>query len=115
MDGRQIEHEQAHVLHDEGIDADVRQVPGQLPRSGPLVVVQDGVVGDEDARTHAVGVEHQALDLGQAVASLVARAEGRAADVDGIGTVVDGLDADVGITGGSEQFEFGARSGGPDW
>jgi len=35
----------------------------------------------------------QARDVGEFVAGAVARTEGRAADVDGVGTVLDGLDA----------------------
>jgi hypothetical protein len=35
----------------------------------------------------------------------VARAEGRAADIHGIGAMLDRLDADLGIFGGGEQFE----------
>jgi len=35
----------------------------------------------------------------------VARAEGRPADIDGVGAVADRLDADVGVLGGGEQFD----------
>jgi hypothetical protein len=39
------------------------------------------------------------------IAGAVARAEGGAADIHGIGAVLDRLDADLGIAGGGEQFE----------
>ena len=86
----------------------------------PLVGVVMGSRSDWETMKPAcdmlreLGVAHEALDVGEAVSGLVARAEGRAADVDGISTVVDSLDADVGIAGGGEQFEFGTRHGGPD-
>jgi hypothetical protein len=65
-------------------------------------------VGDEDARTKPVGVAAQPFDIGHAVAGLVARTKTGAADVDGVGTVVDGLDADVGVSRWGQQFKFWA-------
>jgi CHASE1-domain containing sensor protein len=112
LDRRQLELQQAHVLHDQRVGAGLVELPGQLARALELIVAQDRVDGDEDARAEAVRVARQTLDVGHRVAGLVARTEIRPADVDGIGTVVDRLDADVGVTGGSEQFEFGARHGG---
>jgi hypothetical protein len=73
-----------------------------------LIVAQDGVDGDEDAGMKAVGVAHQALDVGHLIAGLVARAKARPADVHGVSTMVDRGDADVGIAGGRQEFEFSA-------
>jgi hypothetical protein len=108
LDGRQVQLEQAHVLHDQRVGAGVPDVPGHAARGFELVVAQDGVQRDEDARAVAVGVAAQALDVGQRVAGLVARAESRAADVHGIGAVVDGLDADGGVARRGQQFEVRA-------
>ena len=43
--------------------------------------------------------------FGDIVAGTVAGAERRPADIDGIGAVLDGFDAEIGILGRSEQFE----------
>ena len=53
----------------------------------------------------AVCVGDQALEFAEFVARAGARAEGRAADVDGIGTVVDGFDTNGGIACGRKQFK----------
>ena len=111
LHGRQVQLQQAHVLHDQGIDTGVVQLPGLPAGALQLVVTQDGVHRDEDARIEAVGMLHQPRDVFDGVGRLVARAEARAADVDGVGAMVDGLDADVGIAGGGEQFEAGQRCG----
>jgi hypothetical protein len=50
LDGGQVELEQAHVLHDQRVGTGVPQLPGQLARRLELVVAQDGVERDEDAR-----------------------------------------------------------------
>ena len=47
----------------------------------------------------------QAGDVGDAVAGPVAGAKGWAADIDGIGAVFDGFDAEIGILGRCEEFE----------
>ncbi|MNL84214.1 hypothetical protein D3C87_2121160 [compost metagenome] len=48
----------------------------------------------------------QALQVADVVARAHARAEGRAADVDGVGAMVDGFDADVCVARRREQFEL---------
>ncbi|MNT78352.1 hypothetical protein D3C72_2175800 [compost metagenome] len=51
-------------------------------------------------------VAHQARYVTDVIARPGARAEGRAADVDGVGTVVDGFDANVRVARRREQFEL---------
>ena len=106
LDWRQVHFQQAHVLDDDGIHAGVVQLPDLLAHGLQLVVAQDGVLRDEDACMVAVCVLHQARNVLHAVGGVHARAKGRAADVDGIGAMVDGFDADIGVTGGAEQFEL---------
>jgi hypothetical protein len=48
---------------------------------------------------------HQAGDVGHRIVGMAARAERGPADVDGVGAVLDGLDADVGIACRGEKFE----------
>ena len=111
LDGRQVELQQPHVLHDQRVDPGVVQLPDQLAGGLEFVIAQDGVQRGEDARVVAVGVLHQPGDVADFVAGIAARAERGSADVDGIGPVVDGLDADVGGLGGGEQFDLVAGSG----
>jgi hypothetical protein len=106
LDGRQIEFEQAHVLDDEGVGPGVVDLPGHLPGAFEFIVAQDGVERDENAAVKAVGVGNQALQVAQVVACAGACTKGGAADVDGVGAVVDGLNADVGIARGGEEFEL---------
>ena len=56
----------------------------------------------------AVRIGGKALDVGDRVAGAVTGAEFGAADIHGIGTVLDGLDADLGILGRGEEFEVHA-------
>ena len=104
VDGRQVEFQQAHVLHDQRIDPGVVALLDQRARRLQLVVVQDGVERDVDAGVEAVRELDQCGDLAHRVAGLVARPEGRAADVHRIGAVQDGLAADLGRLGRGEQF-----------
>ena len=104
LDGRQVQLQQAHVLDDQRIHPGVMQLPDQLVRALQFVVTQDGVERDTDARVITMRMAHQAGDLGHRIGRLVARAKAGAADVDGVSTVVDGLDANVGIAGGGKQF-----------
>jgi hypothetical protein len=105
VDGRQVQFQQAHVLDDEGVHAGVVKLVDQLARRFQLGVVQDGVEGGVDAGVVAVGECRQAGDVGHRVAGVVARAEGRAADVHRVRAVQDGLPADVGGLGRGEEFE----------
>jgi hypothetical protein len=77
-----------------------------LARCLQLIVAQDGVERDENAAVEAVRVLHQALRSRMSLPAPGTGAKGGAADVDGIGAVVDGFDADVGVAGGGEQFEL---------
>jgi hypothetical protein len=105
LDRRQVELQQAHVLHDQRIRARLVKLPGQAPRLVELVVAQDRVERDENFGVVAVRVGCQPLDVGDAVAGVRPRTEGRPADVHRVGAMRDRLDAEVGILGGGEQFK----------
>ncbi|MPN35140.1 hypothetical protein SDC9_182635 [bioreactor metagenome] len=79
-----------------------------------LLVAQNGVECHIDVGVITVGMLDQAGNVGHGILGCRTCAEGRAANVDGIGAVVDGFDADVGRLGRCEQFEgvAGAHSGG---
>ena len=112
LDGRQVQRQQAHVLHDQCVHPGVPGLPDHAPRALQLVVAQDGVDGQEDAAAVALRMRAQPRDVRHRIARLVPRAIGRPADVDRVGPVVHGLDADVGIARRGEQFEFGAQGHG---
>jgi hypothetical protein len=105
LDRGQVELQQAHVLHDQRVHPGVVQLPDLLAGAFQLVVAQDGVERGEHLGVVAVGVLCQAGNVLHRIAGVGARPERRPTDVDGIGTVVDGLDADVGGLGGCEQFK----------
>ena len=100
LDGRQVDFQQAHVLDDERIGPGVVDLPGHLARTLQFVVAQDGVERDEHAAVEAVGVRDQTFQFADVVARPGARAEGRAADIDGVGAMVHSFDTDAGIAGG---------------
>ena len=104
-DGGQVEPQQAHVLHDEGVGARAVELVDEALHGGELVVVEDGVERHVDARPERVGVVGQAGDVADRVACCRAGAEARSADVDGVGAVADGFDAGVGVAGGGEEFD----------
>ena len=106
LDRRQVDFEQAHVLHDQRIGAGLVDLPDQLARLFDLVVAQDGVERDEHLRAVAMRVPRQPLDVGHRVAGIGPRAEGRSADVDGVGAMVDRRDAEIGVLRGRKQFQM---------
>ena len=106
LDRRQVELQQTHVLHDQRVGTGVVHLPGDAPRFLQFVVVQDGVQRHQHAGVVTVGMFGEGRDLRDVVAGVGARAEGRAADIDGVGTMVDGLDAELAGLGRGEQLEF---------
>ncbi|MNT44186.1 hypothetical protein D3C72_1807030 [compost metagenome] len=106
LDRRQIQLQDAHILHDQRIDTRVVQLPDQLARGVQLGVVQDGVERGEDARVVAVGKLHQLGDFRHAVTGVVPRAKARPADIDRVRTVQNRLAADVDVLGGGQQLNL---------
>ncbi len=104
-DGGQVERQQPHVLHDQRIGPRFIDLVGQPPGLLQLVIVQQGVEGDEDLGAEAVGMARQRFDILYAVARRTAGAKGGAAHVDGVGTVIDGFDAVGEVLGRSQQLQ----------
>jgi hypothetical protein len=50
-------------------------------------------------------MRRQTRDVRHFIVGTLARAEGRAADIDRIGAVIDGFDAEIGIFRGRKQFQ----------
>ena len=109
LNGRHVDFEQAHVLDDECIHTRVIQLPGHTPRRLQLIVAQDGVERDEDARVKAMRVAYKPRDVCNGVGGFVACAHVGPTDIHRIGAMIDRLDAYLGITCGREQFKVGTR------
>ena len=75
LDRRQVEFEQAHVLHDQRVGAGVVNLPYQMCCRVEFIVVQDRIERDQNAGVETVGVASQALDVGHAIAGSGARAK----------------------------------------
>lgn len=73
--------------------------------------MQDGIERDKDLGAIAVGKIAQAFDIGDIVAGAVACTKSRAADIDSIGAVLDGFNAEIGVLGRREEFEGGVECG----
>ena len=103
LDGK-LHAPQRHVLHDEGIDPRGDERTGLRLGVGQLPVEEQRIERGVDAHAVLMGVLHGAGHLLDRVAGAAARTEFRAADVDGVGAVVDGGHGGFQVPGGSEQF-----------
>ena len=70
-----------------------------------FVIIDDRIDRQEDTHTEPVGVGAKGSNVLQTVARRLAGTEPRPRDIYGIGTAVDGCDADVQIPGGSKKLE----------
>ena len=103
--GRQIQRQQPHVLHNQRIGPRFVDLVGQALGLLQLVIMQQGVEGDKDLGTETVGVARQRFDIFEGVARRTAGTKGRAAHVDGIGAMVDGFDTVGEVLGRSQQLQ----------
>lgn len=95
------------VLNDQDVDSGLGGVEGKRAGARKLLVREERVERHEDAGVVAVRVLGETRDVVHRVARGLAGAEGRAADVDGVGAVIDRGDAGVGVAGGGEKFKSG--------
>ncbi|MCY1451934.1 hypothetical protein D9M71_688240 [compost metagenome] len=105
LDRRDVQFHHAQVLDDQRVDTGIVQLVDQLAGRLQFVVVQDGVDGGEHPGVVAMGELHQGGDIAHLVAGVMPGAEARAAEVDGISAMQDGLAGDRHVTGGAEQFQ----------
>ena len=69
-------------------------------------VEKEGVDGGEDAAVVKVGVAGQLLDVLDGVAGCYAGTESGCANVDGVGTMIDGFATLFKVFGGREEFQL---------
>jgi hypothetical protein len=105
LDWWQIHFEQSHILHDQRIGPCFVSLPGHLAGPVEFVIAQDGVEGDKHFGIEAMGVAAEAFDIGQRIASIGTGTKGRATDINGVGTMVDGFNAEIGVLGRRKEFE----------
>ena len=94
------------VLHDQGVYAGLLQFPQQPSRLRNLFLVHQRIESHIDADTELVCIFAQPGDILHGIARRLARPESRTGDIDGIGSAVDGRDADVRRTGGSQELKI---------
>ncbi len=70
-----------------------------------FVIGERSIEGDKDSCSETVGVIAQLRYVVDAVAGGFSRSEERTADIYGIGTAVDGRDADFFVPGRGEEFK----------
>ena len=92
------------VLHDERIGACFINLLDQRLGTLQLVVEENRVEGHIDLRAEGVGEATKAFNVCHAVAGCGACPEARTADIDSVGTVAHGFDADVSSACRREKF-----------
>ena len=102
--GGQFQFQQSKVLNDKSIHSCLGQLPHLFSRSLQLVVEQDGVDHGVDACVVAMGIAGQFANLRYRIAGGLTGAEAGACDIDGIGTAVNRRDADVSVSGRSQEL-----------
>ena len=102
--GRQVETEQSHVLHNQSIYANAIQFPNQFFRFGQFFIGKDCVEGHVNTGLVQMGMLHQGGNVFQGIAGGHTGSEARSTDIDGVGTVVDCRDATLQVLGWSQQF-----------
>lgn len=96
---RQIQAQQCHILHYQGIHSGVVKFPHKLAGSLQLIVVYYCVDGHIHLGIEAVGVLAHTPYTFHTIACCRAGAESLGADIHRIGTVSDGLYGSVGVAG----------------
>ena len=111
LDWGEVHFQQTHVLHDQYIRACVVHVPCHLACGFELVVAQNRVEGDEDFAVEAMRFLAQAFNVLQCIGGTGACTKGGGTDVHRVCAVVNGRNANVGITRRGQQFELVVEQG----
>ena len=104
--GRQIEAQQSHVLHDERIDLHIIDFAHQLLHGTQFAIVDNGVDGDIDTCVKAMCRLTHAGDVGHRVASRHASTKPRRTHIHRIGAMLNSLKGYRSIAGRSQQFNL---------
>ena len=100
--GRQVEPQQRHVLHNKRIDTGMIQFLNHSLDCFKLVIIDDGVNRAVDASFVLMGKVDKSLDVVDAVAGLRTCAKSAGTNIDSIGSMLNCLDANGGVAGWGE-------------
>ena len=103
--GNVFESEDAFIPYDECVCARLLAEQHLSVEFLQLIVANLDVVGYEDAGSELVGVATEFRDVFETVAGCLAGPEIRAGDIYGIGTAVNGRDADFQISCGRQKLQ----------
>ena len=104
--GWEVERKQAQVLHYERIDIYFVELADELLHIVQFVIAQQGVYRHINLGTELVCISHQPADILDTVASRSTRSESWSTYIHGIGSMLDGLDADICRARWRQEFEF---------
>ena len=103
-DRREVQHGDAHILHDEGIYPNAIELPNQSFGFFQFLVLQDGIQRDIDTHAEKMGIFHQLGNVFEGVGCRSAGTELRRPNIHGICSVIHGFNATFQVSGRGKQF-----------
>ena len=94
------------VLNDQGVHTGLLQLLQQPAGLRNLLLVNQRIESHINAHAEPMRILAQPADVLHGIAGRLPRPEGGAGDINGIGTAVNGRDADIRRPGGGEEFEI---------
>ena len=83
----------SHVLHEDGIDANLSQLLKQLADILKFMIIENGIHRDIDLRTEGVRIITETMDVIDCITHGSTGSKTRGSDIDSIGTVINGCHA----------------------
>lgn len=100
--GGEIHAKNLHVLHEDGIDTGLIELPDETFGLGEFVGMQEGVDCDKDFHGIAVGIVAELTNVIDRVTGSDTSTKTRSSDIDSIGTMINGCDTTLQILGGGQ-------------
>ena len=107
--GRQVKPQDAHILHNDGIDANVIKVGNETLHLLEFMVIDQRVDGSIDAGVELVGKVDGPRHLVEGIAGRGPCPKSRSTHIHGIGAMADRLDGDASITRRCQELYFTSR------
>ena len=106
LDGRNVQLQNPHILHDQRIDARIIKAGNQLLGGFQLIIMQNGIERNEDFGTKAMGKRHQLSNILQTVAGVMAGAKTGSTNIDGVCAVENRFAGNRRIACRTEEFKM---------
>lgn len=106
FDRREVALQQTKVLDDESIDTDVVKLVCHFDSRFEFFVEKESVERHKHLTTIDMGIADQRLDILETIGGRGTGAERRGSNIQGIGTMVDGLATEVEIFGRGKEFQL---------